>query len=117
MISPSELIRQQQAILAKNGENQRIRDNALKVEEKVNNLERRLSELHGRAADIERQLKETIEAYNKACEEKEIAFYDASKLEDESTEELEASIANVEEINRKVRANLDKEKAESDAQE
>ena len=36
-------------------------------------------------------------------------------LQDESTAELEKNIANIEEINRKVRANLDKEKAEDDA--
>ena len=115
LVSPSELIRQQQAILAKNGENQRIRDHADQVERKVENLERQLSVLHGQAAEIDRKLKETIEAYNKACEEKEVAFADAAVLHDESTAELEASIANVEEINRKVRANMDKDKAEEDA--
>lgn len=45
----------------------------------------------------------------------EIARKSAIDLHDESTEELEQNIANVEEINRKVRANLDKEKAEDDA--
>lgn len=115
LISPSELIRQQQAILAKNGENQRIRDHADQVERKVEDLERQLSVLHGQAAEIDRKLKETIEAYNKACEEKEVAFADAAVLQDESTAELEVSIANVEEINRKVRANMDKDKAEMDA--
>lgn len=117
LVSPSELIKQQQEILARNGLNQRIRDNADKVEHKVQELERQLSVLHGQAAEIERKLKETVEAYNQACEEKEIAFADAAQLEDESTEELEASIANVEEINRKVRANMDKDKAEEDARE
>ena len=39
----------------------------------------------------------------------------AQDLEDQSTAELEESIANIEEINRKVRANLDKDKAEDDA--
>ena len=38
------------------------------------------------------------------------------ELEMESTEELERNIADVDEINRKVRANLDKDKAEEDAQ-
>ena len=41
----------------------------------------------------------------------------AEGLQDESTAELEASIADIEEINRKVRANLDKDKAEDDARE
>lgn len=43
------------------------------------------------------------------------AMMDAQDLRDESTAELEASIANIEEINHKVRKNLDKEKAEEDA--
>lgn len=38
-------------------------------------------------------------------------------LHDESTAELERNISEVEEINRKVRANLDKEKAEEDAKQ
>ena len=117
LVSPSELIRQQQDILAKNGENQRIRDHADQVERRVNELERQLSVLHGQAAEIDRKLKETIKTYNKACEEKEIAFADAVDLQDESTAELEESISNIEEINRKVRANLDKEKAEEDAKD
>ena len=38
-------------------------------------------------------------------------------LQDESTEELEKNIEDIEEINRRVRANLDKEKAEEEAKE
>ena len=45
------------------------------------------------------------------------ALMSAEGLQDESTAELEASIADIEEINRKVRANLDKDKAEDDARE
>ena len=44
-----------------------------------------------------------------------IAYKTVEELQDESTAELEESIANIEEINRKVRANLDKDKAEEDA--
>jgi hypothetical protein len=47
----------------------------------------------------------------------EIAQKDTLDLIDESTEELETNINNIEEINRKVRANLDKDKAEQDAQD
>ena len=46
-----------------------------------------------------------------------IARKDALDLQDESTEELERNIRDIEEINRKVRANLDKDKAEQDAAE
>ena len=44
-----------------------------------------------------------------------IAYKTAEELQDESTEELEQNIANIDEINRKVRANLDKDRAEQDA--
>ena len=45
----------------------------------------------------------------------QIALVSAEGLLDQSTAELEQSISNIEEINRKVRANLDKDKAEEDA--
>ena len=39
----------------------------------------------------------------------------AEQLQDESTAELEASIRDIEEINQKVRANLEKSRAEDEA--
>ena len=47
----------------------------------------------------------------------DIARMDAADLHDESTAELEKNVSDIEEINRKVRVNLDKEKAETEAQE
>ena len=44
-----------------------------------------------------------------------VALMYAQELQVQSTAELERSITNIEEINRKVRANLDKDKAEEDA--
>ena len=46
-----------------------------------------------------------------------IARSTSENLQDESTAELEQNIAEVEETNRKVRANLDKDKAEEDARQ
>ena len=45
------------------------------------------------------------------------AYKTSEQLRDESTEELEKNITNIETINRKVRTNLDKDKAEEDAQD
>ena len=115
-VSPSELIRQQQAILARNGEKARIRANADEAERKAVIAEQALSAAYAAAADAEKRLDAAKEAYNKAMEDKETAFYQAENAgEDESTAELEDNIAQIEEINLKVRANLDKEKAEDDA--
>lgn len=117
LISPSELIREQQEILSRNGENQRKRDRANELERLAVQAEKELSLAYSRAADAEKKLEEAKQKYNQAIEDKETAFRSCEDLQDESTAELEASIADIEEINRKVRANLDKEKAEDDAKQ
>ena len=118
LVSPSELIRQQQDILARNGEKARIRANATEAERKAEAAEQALSMAYGAAAEAERRLKEAKAAYNKAMEEKEIAFSDAENAgDDESTAELEENIADIESINIKVRANMNKIQAEEDAKE
>lgn len=103
LVSASELIQQQQAILAKNGENQRKRENAQRFRREVDMLKLQYE-------DIQSKLKT-------AMQNLEIAETDALDLQDQSTEELEENIRNIEEINRKVRANLDKNKAEEDAKD
>ena len=118
LVSPSELIRQQQDILARNGEKARIRANADEAERRAATAEQALSMAYGAAAEAEKRLEEAKAAYNKAMEEKEIAFSSAEDAgEDESTAELEANIADIEAINIKVRANLNKIQAEEDAKE
>lgn len=108
LISPQELINQQQAILAKNGENQRKRD-------KVTQIECSVSILTEEVAALQKQLLAKQTELNKATNDLTIAKTDALALIDQSTEELEKNLAEIEEINRKVRANLDKDKAEEDA--
>lgn len=101
LVSASELIRQQQDILVRNGENQRKRARAAELEQKKQMLRRQLDELQ--------------EQYDAVCRDCDIADRDAIDLQDESTAELEQNIRDIEAINRKVRANLDKDKAEEDA--
>lgn len=110
LISPSDLIKQQQEILARNGENQRKREQVKKYENSVFFLRQSVDGMREQLAEEEKKLQE-------AEENLRIAQTDAIELQDESTAELEESIANIEEINRKVRANLDKDKAEKDARE
>ena len=102
-VSPSELIKKQQNILAKNGENQRKRA--------------RLHELEQESQRVNEELAALLRKQDQVQADLETARKSAADLRDESTAELEASIANIEEINRKVRANLDKDKAEEDARE
>lgn len=110
LVSPSELIRQQQEILARNGENQRKREQVEKYKNAVYFTRQSVDSMREQLEEEERKLKD-------AEENLRIAQMNAEDLQDESTAELESSIANIEEINRKVRANMDKDKAEEDAQD
>lgn len=107
-ISAADLIRKQQDILARNGENQRKRDLAAQLDLQVNFQRGHVAGLRAKLEEEENKLKELENDLR-------MAQCSAKELHDESTDELEKSIENVEEINRKVRANLDREKAEIDA--
>lgn len=102
LISASDLIRQQQEILARNGENQRKRENLHILEQRMQQINEQMETLLQQQAEAQKDL--------------QIARTDAVDLHDESTAELEQNISDIEEINRKVRANLDKDKAEDDAE-
>lgn len=108
LVSPSDLIKQQQEILARNGENQKKRDQAVDLHVERNRLAEKVNSL-------EEELKRYKEQLTQVDYDMTIAYKTVEELQDESTAELEESIANIEEINRKVRANLDKDKAEEDA--
>lgn len=110
MISPSELIRQQQEILARNGENQRKREKVSKYRYQVDTLTQELDNLKKQTAAKQAEL-------DKETQNLSIATMDATDLVDESTEELEKNIQDIEIINAKVRANLDKEKADDEAKQ
>ena len=110
MISPSELIRQQQEILARNGENQRKREKVGKYRYQVDTLTQELDNLKKQTAAKQAEL-------DQAKQNLSIATMDATDLVDESTEELEKNIQDIEIINAKVRANLDKEKADDEAKQ
>lgn len=110
LVSIADLIHEQQEILARNGENAKKRQNRENIVNEMHLSEARLKQLKEQLAQEEavhdKLMGDYVEA-NKSIED----------LVDESTEEIENSIANIEEINRKVRANLDKEKAEEDAKQ
>ena len=107
-IEASELILQQQEILARNGENRRKRENAAMLKDSLDLINERIqtvTDTLNKLLTEKAQIQESIETAEKSIE----------TLVDESTAEIEASIRNIETINTKVRANLDREKAEEDA--
>ncbi len=102
-VSASKLILRQQEILAKNGENRRLRENRDGLD-------------HRRAA-LEAQIRDLTVQYNRVCEDLETANMTVAQLTDQSTAQIEEDIRNIEEINRKVRVNQEKDRAEDEARE
>ena len=102
-ISIADLIKSQQEILARNGENQRKRADR----------ERYDRELAQAQIDFDRAEKALEQAEKNAL----TARKSAEGLQDESTAEIEENIRNIDEINAKVRANIERERAFQEADE
>lgn len=114
-VSASELIHQQQDILARNGENQRLRAQYAELEQQVQQCVDELKRTRERIATLQQLADELDAKHTKLFNQRETARKTVSQLQDESTAELEASIRDIEETNRKVRANLEKSRAEDEA--
>lgn len=123
-VSAADLIKKEQDILAKNGENERKRQ---QLSDLKNQYQVKQSEID-RQYNIITDLKDKIHAANNILNELidkkteisadiDVASKTVEELKDESTKEIETSITQIDEINRKVRANCDKDKAEDDAKE
>lgn len=100
-VSATELIKQQQEILARNGENEQKRQNAARYERMR------------AAAQI--AFDEAKAALQKAEQDCLTARKSAEDLHDESTAELEKNLSEIEALNIKIRANSTKEAAEVEA--
>lgn len=114
-VSVSELVSQQQDILARNGENQRKREQVKQISFQLEQIKQNENSLIQRINELQEQLSGTQAQRSLLENDLVIAQKTAETLHDESTAELEKSIADVDEINSQVRVNLDKEKAEEDA--
>lgn len=110
IVSPSELIQQQQEILARNGQRQQWIREYDSIMNEINILDQKIEE-------YENVLRRSKAQRSELLEKSAAAQKTPRQLEMESTEELEESIRNIDEINRQVRANLDKIKAEDDARQ
>jgi len=100
-VSATELIKQQQEILARNGENERKRQDAARYEQML--------------AEAQIAFDEAKAVLQKAEQDCLTARKSAEDLHDESTAELEKNLAEIEALNIKIRANSTKEAAEIEA--
>lgn len=116
-VSAYELIQKQQAILARNGENQRKRERLNEITFEKHRIYDEIQRLEEQAADLAKRILERKDAYEQTVRDEATAQKDALDLMDESTEELETNLRNIEAVNAKVRVNQAKAAAEADAKE
>lgn len=109
-VSASELIQRQQAILAKNADNQRKRDMLGKLKDQLTSIDVELDELEAKRKALINERTAVWADINSA----EAA---SKNWQDESTAELEQDIANIDAINTKVRANAEKNRVQAEADE
>ena len=108
-VSAAEMIAESQAILKRNADRQELRA-------KIAALRQEKTITDAKITDLKKQLAETLVRMTKISEQLEEAEKNPV-TEDESTAELEAKIADIDAINAKIRANLDKAAAIADAEE
>ena len=107
-ISISDMLKKQQSILARNGENERKRQQASEMQRRLENAKA----AYQAAQDAVLRAEEVL---RKARENAEIASKSIADLHDESTAELEKNLQEIETMNAKIRANAAKEGAEVEA--
>lgn len=119
--TPRELVSESQAIMARNAEKANARRFAVELAEKAKRLavvveqkKRRVMELRDMLLRAEDEAAAAVREY-KDAEQSAVAAVNRPVGEDESTAEVERRIAELEDENAKVRANLDKRKALEDA--
>ena len=117
IISAAELIQQQQEILARNGENQRKRNRLNEITFEKQRIFDEAQRIEEQIAELKKRLTERKLAWEQANQDEQIAMKTVNELVDESTAELEESIANIDSTNAKVRDNLNKQRAQAEAEE
>ena len=108
-VSAAEMIAESQAILKRNADRQKARTELEAKKARRDAINRELELLRKRIDALDAELLETV------CTIKDAEAHPVT--EDESTAELEAKIADIDAINAKIRANLDKAAAIADAEE
>lgn len=117
LVSASELIQQQQAVLLKNAENQKQRNQVVQLANREEFLRKEISSVRLEIERLTVKLNTLNTDWNNTLINLETAKKSTEVLQDESTAELEKNLREIEILNAKIRANLDKEKAEEEAKQ
>lgn len=116
-VSAAELIAEQSAILARNGERQRKRLHAAAIDQAVKAAQADLDRLNQQSRELAERMAAKAEELQGLTADAADAAKDAAQLQDESTAELEERLAQVEAVNDKVRTNMRRARAMAEADE
>ena len=114
-VSATELINENAAILARNGENARKRDQLKEIILERERATNELQMLMDRMSQLQSQIAGAQAKLDQLTHDQEIASKTVEELIDESTDEIQAKLHDIDEINTKVRANMAKEQAKEEA--
>jgi len=114
-VTASELIQRQQEILARNGANMQRRDELRNMQAKYGNLRERLDGIDRQIQQLTESRAEVTDELTTLGEAIDAAIKTVAELHDESTAEIERSIAEIDAVNAKVRDNIAKAQAEQEA--
>lgn len=123
-ISASELIQEQQAILLRNAENQKKRDQVYSLKKQKEELSDRIDRISTEIAAKQNEIKkleqekaQTVLTFNETVADFVTAQKTVEQLQDESTEAIEKSLADIDATNAKIRENAAREAAIKEADE
>lgn len=123
-VSAADLIREQQDILARNGENQRKRMEASRIDADLKAAKEEMERLKNIANDLRDKYQEALGAcdgqmihISRLENDLDTARKTSDQLRDESTAEIEAALADIDATNQKVRTNAAKRAAEAEAED
>ena len=85
IVSAADLIKQQQDILAKNGENERLRSRLTSITQEKHRLFDEAQRIEEQISDLQKRKKELVTRYEKTAEDETTAMKTVAQLKDEST--------------------------------
>lgn len=116
-IKASELIKEQQGILARNGEKQKKRSQLEELIERRELLKEYVRSAQERMEKAQEELHAKQDQLNDCIEEIKQASRSVEDLQDESTAEIEQALQDIEEVNDRIRANKEKQRALMEAEQ
>lgn len=114
-VSAAELVQRQTDILARNAENQRKRMEAAEIARRRDAVAADLERVDAQMAELKARRSGLVLDLQRAAEDAETASRTAQELADEATDKIEASIAEIDAVNERVRDNRRREEALADA--